>query len=119
MLQIFEAFFTNASKFTQKGFIHVGFRYCDGVLSLYCRDTGCGIPQEKQTEIFERFVKLDEFMQGTGLGLALCKTIADRMGATIDLYSREGEGTVISLSVDTNAQPGTPDVQFFPPKQHQ
>lgn len=119
VLQIFEAFFTNASKFTQKGFIHVGFRYCDGVLSLYCRDTGCGIPQEKQTEIFERFVKLDEFMQGTGLGLALCKTIADRMGATIDLYSREGEGTVISLSLDTNAQPGTPDVQFFPPKQHQ
>ena len=119
VLQIFEAFFTNASKFTQQGFIHVGFRYCDGVLSLYCRDTGCGIPQEKQAEIFERFVKLDEFVQGTGLGLALCKTIADRMGATIDLYSREGEGTVISLSVDTNTQPGTPDVQFFPPKQHQ
>lgn len=115
ILQIFEAFVNNASKFTKKGFIHVGYRYTNDQLTVYCRDTGCGIPLEKQPAVFERFSKLDEFVQGTGLGLALCKAIADRMGATIDLYSNENEGTVISLNVDISNYSDLPDVQYFPP----
>ena len=102
IMHIFEAFVNNASKFTAQGFIHVGFRYDEDTLTIYCRDSGCGIPQDKQSIVFNRFVKLDEFMQGTGLGLSMVKAIADGMGATIDLYSREGEGTVISLNVNVS-----------------
>lgn len=102
VLQILDIFVNNSSKFTTKGFVHVGFRYGGDMLTVYCRDTGRGIPQDKQEKIFERFVKLDEFVQGAGLGLSLAKTIADLMGATIDIYSREGEGTVASVTFDMN-----------------
>lgn len=102
IMQMLDIVVNNASKFTQKGFVHIGFRYDDGMLTVYCRDTGCGIAREKQEHIFNRFVKLDEFVQGMGLGLALCKNIADAMGARIDLYSQEGEGTVVSITLDLN-----------------
>ena len=93
----------------------MGYRCTGAQLTVYCHDTGCGIPLEKQSAVFERFSKLDEFVQGTGLGLALCKAIADRMGATIDLNSNENEGTVISLNVDISNYSDLPDVQYFPP----
>lgn len=102
VLQILDIFVNNASKFTKEGFIHVGFRYSGNMLTVYCRDTGCGIPQDKQQEVFNRFTKLDEFVAGAGLGLPLAKSIADIMGATIDLYSNENEGTVVSLTLDTS-----------------
>lgn len=102
IMQMLDILVNNASKFTQKGFVHIGFRYDDGMLAVYCRDTGCGIAKDKQESIFNRFVKLDEFVQGMGLGLALCKNIADAMGARIDLYSQEGEGTVVSITLDLN-----------------
>lgn len=103
ILQILDIFVNNASKFTHSGFIHVGFRYSHDILTVYCRDTGCGIPQSKQEEIFRRFTKLDEFVQGAGLGLPLAKTIANLMGATIDLYSRENEGTVVSVTLNISS----------------
>lgn len=98
--QILDALVNNASKFTEKGFIRVGYRYVDGLLTVYCRDTGCGIPLDKQQLVFERFVKLNDFVQGTGLGLTVCKLLAEKMGGTIDIYSREGEGTTITLSIN-------------------
>ena len=61
---------------------------------LAVEDTGMGIPKEKQEIIFERFVKLDEFVQGTGMGLAICKSIAERLGGKIGVRSEgEGKGT--------------------------
>ncbi len=56
-------------------------------LYIYCEDTGAGIPAEEQPHIFERFVKLNEFVQGTGLGLNICKSIAERCGGTIGVNS--------------------------------
>lgn len=109
IMQVLDIFVNNASKFTTQGFIHVGFRYDGSQITIYCRDTGCGIPQDKQQAIFERFFKIDDFVQGTGLGLSLAKVIADHLGATIDLYSREGEGTVMSLNV--SIAPHTEDEQ--------
>ncbi|MBQ0072771.1 MAG: transporter substrate-binding domain-containing protein [Prevotella sp.] len=99
VMQIVDAFVNNASKFTEKGFVRVGYRYVHGVLTIYCRDTGRGIPKEEQQHVFERFVKLDDFVPGTGLGLSVCKMIAENMNATIDIYSREGEGTTMSVNI--------------------
>ena len=89
--QVLTNFVANAVKFTREGHIIVGYRYEREGLYLYCEDTGAGIPKEKQKMIFERFVKLDEFVQGTGMGLAICKSIAE---------SSQGEIGVISEGTD-------------------
>lgn len=89
--QVLTNFVANAVKFTREGHIKVGYRYEREGLYLYCEDTGAGIPKEKQKMIFERFVKLDEFVQGTGMGLAICKSIAE---------SSQGEIGVISEGTD-------------------
>jgi signal transduction histidine kinase len=65
---------------------------------LYCEDTGMGIPKDKQKIVFERFVKLDEFVQGTGMGLAICKSIADSCGGDIGVISAgENRGSTFWL----------------------
>ena len=92
--QVLTNFVTNAVKFTKKGHIKVGYRYEHHGLYFYCEDTGSGIPKEKQKIVFDRFVKLDEFVQGTGMGLAICKSIVERMGGEIGVVSEgEGKGT--------------------------
>ena len=88
--QVLTNFVTNAVKFTKKGHIKVGYEYKDKGLYFYCEDTGAGIPESKQKMVFERFVKLDEFVQGTGMGLAISKSIVERCGGKIGLTS-EGE----------------------------
>lgn len=57
------------------------------------RDTGVGIPKDKQDSVFERFVKLDSFVQGTGLGLSICKSIVSQMDGEIGVESTEGVGS--------------------------
>ena len=89
--QVITNFVTNAVKFTKTGHIKVGYRYENHGLYLYCEDTGLGIPAEKQQMVFDRFVKLDEFVQGTGMGLAISKSIAERCGGKIGVTS-EGTG---------------------------
>jgi signal transduction histidine kinase len=89
--QILTNFVTNAVKFTKEGHIRVGYRYERQGLYLFCEDTGIGIPREKQKMVFDRFVKLDEFVQGTGMGLTICKSIAERFGGEIGVNS-EGDG---------------------------
>lgn len=97
--QIMDALVNNASKFTQKGFVSIGYRVDGDMLTIYCQDTGCGIPEDQHQHVFERFVKLDDFVQGTGLGLSVCKMIADSMGATIKVTSQPGEGTTVELTM--------------------
>lgn len=89
--QIVTNFVTNAVKFTQQGHIRLGYRYEQHGLYIYCEDTGTGIPKDKQEIIFERFIKLDEFIQGTGMGLAICKELTERMNGKIGVDS-EGLG---------------------------
>ena len=101
--QVLTNFVTNAVKFTKEGHIKVGYCYkrlqddhegSEEGLYCYCEDTGAGIPPEKQKIVFERFVKLDEFVQGTGMGLAISKSIVERCGGEIGLTSEgEGKGT--------------------------
>lgn len=89
--QVLTNFVTNSVKFTKQGHIRLGYRYEQHGLYLYCEDTGIGIPKDKQEHIFDRFVKLDEFTQGTGMGLAICKSIAERCQGKIGMES-EGDG---------------------------
>ena len=103
--QVLTNFVTNAVKFTTQGHIRLGWKPKDNGLYLYCEDTGKGIPADKQSLIFEQFVKLDEFVQGTGMGLAICKSIAERCGGKIGVTSEgEGKGSTFWLWVPCDEQ---------------
>ena len=92
--QVISNFINNALKFTQQGCITLGYEQVSHQkIKFYVRDTGMGIPEEKQTSIFERFVKLNTFVQGTGLGLSICKSIVSQMGGEIGVDSTEGIGS--------------------------
>ena len=89
--QVISNFLTNACKFTKQGSISFGYEVRDEMLYFFCTDTGYGIPEASQKKVFERFVKLNSFANGTGLGLPICKAIIEYLGGTIGVYS-EGEG---------------------------
>ena len=92
--QVISNFINNALKFTQQGCITLGYEQVSHQkIKFYVRDTGMGIPEEKQKSIFERFVKLNTFVQGTGLGLSICKSIVSQMGGEIGVDSTEGIGS--------------------------
>ena len=93
LVQIITNFITNAIKYTLSGHILMGYEIVDSGLRLYVEDTGIGIAAEKQTKVFDRFEKLDSFVQGTGLGLAICKAIVEIQGGRIGVESKEGEGS--------------------------
>ena len=98
--QLFINLITNSIKFTEKGGIAIGYSLQkDGLLRFYVTDTGCGIEPEKQSDIFVRFVKLNSFAQGTGLGLPICKTIVDRMGGEIGVESEPGKGSTFWFTI--------------------
>ena len=92
--QILTNFITNAIKFTVKGHIKFGYEYVDNGIRLYCEDTGIGISKEKVDNVFKRFYKLNDFAQGTGLGMAICKAIIDDMHGKISVDSTEGKGSL-------------------------
>lgn len=83
---------TNAIKFTEHGTINFGYELRNDMLRFYVSDTGCGIPKEKQKDIFNRFIKLNDFKQGFGLGLPICKSIVNDLGGEIGVESEEGKG---------------------------
>ena len=92
--QVISNFINNALKFTQQGSITLGYEQVSHQkIKFYVRDTGMGIPEEKQKSVFERFVKLNTFVQGTGLGLSICKSIVSQMGGEIGVDSTEGVGS--------------------------
>lgn len=84
----------NAVKFTTKGCITLGFDLQEGDhVRIWVKDTGKGIPEADQAKIFERFVKLDEYIPGTGLGLSVAKSHATSLGGTIGVESHLGKGS--------------------------
>ena len=94
--QVICNFINNARKFTEKGYIHFGFTSHsekDQLVYLFVEDTGEGIPQECQKEIFDRFYKVNTFKQGTGLGLSICKTIVEHLQGSISVESEIGKGS--------------------------
>lgn len=76
---------TNAAKFTAQGEINLDYQVDKEKMQVIfsVTDTGCGVPPDKQESIFNRFEKVDEFKQGAGLGLPICRTIAGLFGGTL------------------------------------
>lgn len=95
LYDILSHFLSNALKFTRQGSVTIGYDAspASARLRIYVRDTGKGIPQAEQERIFERFVKLDEFVQGAGLGLSVCRSFAYSMGGTVGVESNVGTGS--------------------------
>ncbi len=85
--QVLINFLTNAEKFTEQGEIHLHLSLSEqpGHLTFSVTDTGRGIPAEKAETIFDRFRKLDSFVQGSGLGLNICRIIAERLQGEVRL----------------------------------
>ena len=78
----------NAAKFTEQGSIVLELKMDDADTALFSvTDTGCGIPPEKQHLIFERFEKLNDFVQGSGLGLSICQLIVKYMNGKLWVHS--------------------------------
>ena len=95
----------NAVKNTSKGHVSVKTSVIGTQLSLAVEDTGRGIPKEEAEHIFERFVKLDSFKEGLGLGLPLCRTLARRLGGDVHLdttFKGPGARFVITLPIENN-----------------
>ena len=93
IIQIISNLLSYAAKFTPKGEIHFGYREKEDFVEFYVKDSGIGIPAERVATIFQRFGKINDFVQGTGLGLTLCRMLVEKMGGRIWLRSQEGKGS--------------------------
>lgn len=83
----------NATKFTQQGSIVLKLEMSDAHTAFFSvTDTGCGVPLEKQQVIFERFEKLNDFAQGSGLGLSICQLIVTYMKGRLWVDSNYKQG---------------------------
>ena len=76
-------FLTNAVKCTKSGYIKMGYGIEREGLRIYVEDTGIGIPDDLHDKVFTRFEKLNEFSQGTGLGLTISRAIVEAAGGEV------------------------------------
>lgn len=98
LMQLITNLVNNAIKNTPTGSITIGYKCLpDHQLRFYVRDTGVGIPEEKLKNLFNRFVKLNDYMEGIGLGLAICKGFVTKMGGSIEVNSKVGVGSEFSF----------------------
>jgi len=95
---------SNALKFTDEGSVEVGYDIVKDKLRFYVKDTGKGIPQDRQQVIFDRFVQADMGLnrgyEGTGLGLSICKAYVEILGGKIWLESEENKGSVFYFTIN-------------------
>lgn len=103
VMQVISNFVNNAIKFTTKGSITIYYEIEGDFIRVCVKDTGIGISAENQRRIFERFIKVDTFQQGTGLGLTISRTIIEALGGKIGVDSEEGVGSTFwfTLPLDT------------------
>ncbi len=107
--QVLVNFLTNAEKYTDKGEIHLHCSLAEtpGKITFSVSDTGTGIPADKVKFIFDRFYKVDAFKQGMGLGLTICRLIADRLDGEVKYDSSYTHGArflfILPLSPHTYA----------------
>ena len=103
-IQVISNFLNNADKFTRSGSVTLGCSVDKEhrKVSVYVQDTGKGIDEKELMMIFDRFYKTDEFEQGSGLGLSICKVIIEKLCGRIEVRSEVGKGSrftvVLSLA---------------------
>ena len=98
--EILNQYMDNALKFTSKGVITLGYEVNNGMLRVWVRDTGKGIPAVHCNDhIFEQFVKIDEFVPGTGLGLSICRSLALSIGGKVGVESKENVGSLFWVEI--------------------
>lgn len=97
--QILTNLISNAFKFTKKGHVTLSYKVVKKRVRIYVADTGIGIAPECRESIFQRFAKLDDFSQGTGMGLPICKTIAKGLKGNIGLTSKPDKGSIFWLEL--------------------
>lgn len=114
LVQILNNLVANAVKFTRAGYVHVGVRYADGWLRFFVRDTGKGISEERQSNIFKAFERLDGGdTPGFGLGLPITARLVSLLGGTIRVESREGYGSTFEVCLPL-PEAGRPDKEDKP-----
>lgn len=99
IMQVLMNLLSNAAKFTPTGEIHFGYQLRGNIVQFYVKDTGIGIPANRVAKIFERFGKINNFAQGTGLGLTVSRMLVERMGGRIWVRSGEGIGTTFFFTL--------------------
>ena len=101
--QVLNNLLSNAYKFTEEGFIELGYRLKDGQVIFYVMDTGIGIPEDKIHIIFERFRQADDSITrkygGTGLGLSISKQIVELLGGKLWVESLPGQGSTFYFTL--------------------
>ncbi len=100
--QVLVNYLSNACKHTEEGEIHLHCSATEhpGRLTFSVTDTGEGVPPEKADVIFNRFTKLNQFVQGSGLGLNICLTIANKLGGEVYLDKSYTDGARFVFIID-------------------
>jgi signal transduction histidine kinase len=110
--QVLSNLLSNAIKFTTEGYIKFGYTFVDDCAMFFVEDTGKGIKEEFQPEVFNRFVKNednsdDKFARGAGIGLSLSKELVNILGGTIWFISVYHEGTTFYFTIPLHKSSGT------------
>lgn len=101
--RILNSLLDNARKYTIEGYIKLSAESDGRMLSISVEDTGSGIPAKEAEHVFERFVKLDSFKEGIGLGLPLSRKFAEQLGGTVTLDTKYTKGArfIVRLPIHT------------------
>ena len=126
--QVFNNLIHNAFKFTYEGFVEIGYELLsESLVRFFIKDTGIGIPEDKQHIIFERFRQVDESISsqygGTGLGLAISRNLTLLLGGKISVQSKPGHGSTFYVDMplieiqlkDTKRKTAYPGTRFSHP----
>ena len=97
LTQVLTNLLTNAIKHTKKGYICFGYDVTEQEIRFYVTDTGEGIPDDQLERVFDRFVKLTQWTNGVGLGLAISKALVTKLGGRIEVTSQQGVGSTFSV----------------------
>lgn len=101
----------NAIKYTDEGKVTVSTAYMNGRLTIGVDDTGCGMTPEEQQRVFNAFTRLPgaQRKEGVGLGLSIAREIVERLGGSINLVSRKGEGSKFTVVIPMEMANGNDD----------
>lgn len=101
----------NAIKYTDEGKVTVSTAYMSGRLTIGVDDTGCGMTPEEQQRVFNAFTRLPgaQCKEGVGLGLSIAREIVERLGGSINLVSRKGEGSKFTVVIPMETANGNDD----------